>query len=102
MNTAVPLKSVKAEPLRLPEHRDAFYGGEWQTVKSGRYVDSINPGTAESLGPVADCGAADIDAAVGAAKKAFDGWRNTPPLERARLLQARRRRAARERRRTGA
>ena len=87
MNTAVPLKSVKAETLRLPEHRDAFYGGEWHAPKSGRHVDSINPGTAESLGPVADCGAADIDAAVGAAKKAFDGWRNTPPLERARLLR---------------
>jgi len=87
MNTAVPLKSVKAEPLRLPEHRDAFYGGEWHKPKSGRYVDSINPGTAESLGPVADCDAADIDAAVGAAKKAFDGWRNTPPFERARLLK---------------
>jgi len=87
MNTAAPLKSVKAEPLRLPEHRDAFYGGEWHKPKSGRYVDSINPGTAESLGPVADCDAADIDAAVGAAKKAFDGWRNTPPFERARLLK---------------
>jgi betaine-aldehyde dehydrogenase len=87
MNTAVPLKSVKAEPLRLPEHRHAFYGGEWHKPKSGRYVDSINPGTAESLGPVADCDAADIDAAVGAAKKAFDGWRNTPPFERARLLK---------------
>ena len=49
--------------------------------------NSINPGTAEVLGAVADCGAADIDAAVGAAKKAFDGWRNTPPLERARLLK---------------
>jgi betaine-aldehyde dehydrogenase len=87
MNTAVPLKSVKTEPLRLPEHRHAFYGGEWHKPKSGRYVDSINPGTAESLGPVADCDAADIDAAVGAAKKAFDGWRNTPPFERARLLK---------------
>ena len=87
MNTAVPLKSAKAETLRLPDHRDAFYGGEWHKPKSGRYVDSINPGTAESLGPVADCGAADIDAAVAAAKKAFDGWRNTPPLERARLLK---------------
>ncbi len=87
MNTAVPLKSAKAETLRLPEHRDAFYGGEWHKPKSGRYVDSINPGTAESLGPFADCGAEDIDAAVQAAKKAFDGWRNTPPLERARLLK---------------
>src|ERR1700734_4201747 len=87
MNTAVPLKSLKAEPLRLPDHRDAFYGGAWHAPKSGRHVDSINPGTGESLGPVAECGAEDIDAAVGAAKKAFDGWRNTPPLERARLLK---------------
>ena len=87
MNTAVPLKTLKAQPLHLPEHRDAFYGGEWHKPKSARYVDSINPGTAESLGPVADCGAADIDAAVSAAKKAFDGWRNTPPLERGRLLK---------------
>src|ERR1700678_1937192 len=87
MNTAVPLKSLKAEPLHLPDHRDAFYGGAWHAPKSGRHVDSINPGTGESLGPVAECGAEDIDAAVGAAKKAFDGWRNTPPLERARLLK---------------
>src|SRR5580693_6774725 len=67
MNTAVPLKSLKA--------------------KSGRAVDAINPGTGESLGPVTDCGAADIDAAVGAAKAAFPAWRDTPPLERARLLK---------------
>jgi betaine-aldehyde dehydrogenase len=65
MNTAVPLKSVKAEPLRLPDHRDPYYGGEWHKPKSGRYADSFNPGTAESLGPVADCSAADIDAARG-------------------------------------
>src|ERR1700684_4500731 len=87
MNTAVPLKSLKAEPLHLPDHRDAFYGGAWHAPKSGRHVDSLNPGTGESLGPVAECGAEDIDAAVAAAKKAFDGWRNTPPLERARLLK---------------
>ena len=87
MNTAAPVTSAKAETLRLPEHRDAFYGGEWHKPKSGKYVDSINPGTGESLGPFADCGAEDIDAAVQAAKKAFDGWRNTPPLERARLLK---------------
>ena len=87
MNTAAPVTSAKAETLRLPEHRDAFYGGEWHKPKSGKYVDSINPGTGESLGPFADCGADDIDAAVQAAKKAFDGWRNTPPLERARVLK---------------
>jgi betaine-aldehyde dehydrogenase len=87
MNTAVAPKGLKAVPLHLPEHRDAFYGGEWHEPKSGRHVDSMNPGTGESLGPFADGDAADIDAAVAAAKKAFDGWRNTPPFERARLLR---------------
>ena len=87
MNEAVPLKSLKAQPLHLPEHRDAFYGGKWHKAKSGRAADAINPGTGESLGPVADCGAADIEAAVGAAKAAFPAWRDTPPLERARMLK---------------
>ncbi len=87
MNTAVPPKSLKAQPLNLPQHRDAFYGGKWHKAKSGRAADTINPGTGESLGPVADCGAADIDAAVASAKVAFPAWRDTPPLERARLLK---------------
>src|ERR1700685_515455 len=80
MNTAVPLKTTKAQPLILPEHRDAFYGGKWHKVKSGRSGDAINPGTGESLGTVAECGTEDIDAAVAAAKAAFPAWRDTPPL----------------------
>jgi betaine-aldehyde dehydrogenase len=87
MNTAVPLKSLKPQPLHLPEHRDAFYGGKWHQAKSGRTTDAINPGTGETLGPIAECGADDIDAAVSAAKAAFPAWRDTPPLERARLLK---------------
>src|SRR5499426_4858991 len=87
MNPAVPLKAVKTQALILPEHRDAYYGGTWHAPKSGRRQDTINPGTGESLGPVADCGADDIAAAVTAARKAFDDWRNVPPLERARMLK---------------
>jgi len=87
MNPAVPLKAVKTQRLVLPEHRDVYYGGQWHKPKSGRQADSINPGTGEPLGPVADAGAADIDAAVAAAKAAFAEWRNVPPLERARMLK---------------
>jgi betaine-aldehyde dehydrogenase len=86
MTTAVAPKTVKT-PLVLPQHRGAFYGGQWHEPKNGRHVDNINPGTGESLGKVADSSAADVDAAVIAAKKAFEEWRNTPPLERARLLK---------------
>jgi len=87
MNPAVPLKAVKTQALILPEHRDAYYGGAWHAPKSSRRSDTINPGTGESLGPVADCGTDDIAAAVAAAKKAFDDWRNVLPLERARMLK---------------
>src|SRR6185503_6165647 len=33
------------------------------------------------------CNAADVDAAVKAAAAAFPGWRDTPPLRRARVMQ---------------
>jgi betaine-aldehyde dehydrogenase len=74
-------------PLTLPEHRTCYYGGAWHAPKSGRFVDTINPGTGKSLGTVADGGAADVDAAVAAAKAAFKQWRNVLPLERAKMLR---------------
>jgi hypothetical protein len=80
MNEAVPLKTLKTQPLNLPKNRDAFYGGKWHKPISGRSADAINPGTGDSLGPVADCGAVDIDAAVNAAKAAFPAWRPTTVL----------------------
>ena len=72
----------------LPTQRDVYYGGAWHAPISGRYVDTINPGTGESLGRIPDSGADDADAAVAAAKQAFKQWRATPPLERARILKA--------------
>jgi betaine-aldehyde dehydrogenase len=85
--SAVPLKSVKQQPLSLPEHRGAYYGGAWHAPRSGREVDVINPGTGDSLGPVADCSADDVNAAVAAARRAFAEWRDMLPLERARILK---------------
>ncbi len=81
-------ESVKPPvPLKLPERRGCYYGGAWHAPKSGRNADSINPGTGEALGAVADAGAADVDAAVAAAKAAFKEWRNVLPLERAKMLR---------------
>src|SRR5262245_58162707 len=73
--------------LRLPEHRTAYFGGAWHEPGRGRYVESINPGTGEALGRVADCTAEDVGAAIAAASSGFEEWRRTPPLERARLLK---------------
>src|SRR6201988_1942363 len=73
--------------LKLPVNRTCYYGGAWHAPKSGREADTINPGTGESLGLVADAGAADVDAAVAAAKKAFKEGGHALPLERAKMLR---------------
>jgi len=73
--------------IRLPEHREAYYGGQWRKPKSGAYAEAVNPGTGETLGQVADCGAEDMDQAIAAAKTAFKEWRRVPPLERSRILR---------------
>jgi betaine-aldehyde dehydrogenase len=72
---------------QLPVHRDCYYGGKWHPPHSKGYANSINPGTGEALGPVAESTAADVDAAVAAAKSAFTHWKNVLPLERAKLLR---------------
>jgi betaine-aldehyde dehydrogenase len=87
MNTMTPPQPAIPSKVTLPEHRDAYYGGKWYAPKNDRHVDTINPGTGESLGPVADCGPADMDAAIAAAKAAFKEWKRVPPLERARVLK---------------
>src|SRR3954468_1856618 len=83
MNLSVPITAK----LTLPVNRGCYYGGAWHAPKSGREADTINPGTGETLGKVADAGVADVDAAVAAAKKAFKQWRNVLPLERAKMLR---------------
>src|SRR5215472_16488308 len=82
--------AARPQPLapRLPSHRDPYYAGQWQKPKSARYVESISPGTGEPLGKVVDGSAADVEAAIAAAKAAFREWRRVPPLERAKMLRA--------------
>ncbi|MEA2902655.1 MAG: betaine-aldehyde dehydrogenase [Alphaproteobacteria bacterium] len=87
MSVATPIKPV-APPLRLPSHRDPYYGGKWQQPKAGCYAEVTAPGSGESLGKVVDGTAADAEAAIAAAKAAFKGWRRVPPLERAKMLRA--------------
>lgn len=71
----------------LPTHRDLFYGGQWHKPASGTYFESRSPGSGASLGQIADANPADVDAVANSAAKAFPGWRDTPPLERAKILR---------------
>lgn len=87
MSTAAVSDQLSSTKLNLPSHRGNYYDGKWHEPKAGRYAETINPGTGESLGKFADSTAEDVDAAVAAAKRAFKEWRRVPPLERARLLK---------------
>src|SRR2546422_9699390 len=65
-----------------------FIDGEWTETASGRTLEVINPATREVIALVPDSGAADVDRAVGAARRAFDldGWPQTSARERVRVL----------------
>ena len=53
---------------------------------SGRYGDIFNPAVGETSGRVALASAAELDAAVQAAKAALPAWSAQTPLRRARIM----------------
>ncbi|MEM6491497.1 MAG: CoA-acylating methylmalonate-semialdehyde dehydrogenase [Pseudomonadota bacterium] len=63
-----------------------FIGGARAAATSGRGQDLFNPATGAITGRAAYASAADVDAAVAAAKAAFPAWADTPPIRRARIL----------------
>ena len=64
-----------------------FIGGRWVAPIGGEYLPIENPSTGESIGEIARGQAADIEAAVAAARGALAGtWGKTPALERGRIL----------------
>ena len=66
--------------------RELFIDGHWRPAQAGRRLDIRDPATGELVGSSALAGAADVDAAVAAAKRALPGWAATHPDVRARLL----------------
>jgi len=65
-----------------------FINNEWVKPASGQYIDSLNPATGKPLTQVAAANSADVDAAVAAARTAFEGWGKTPGHVRARYMYA--------------
>ncbi len=65
-----------------------FIGNRWVKPASGEYLATLNPATGKPLAQVAAGNAADVDAAVAAARKAFPAWSRTPGHVRARYLYA--------------
>ncbi|HKQ80632.1 MAG TPA: 5-carboxymethyl-2-hydroxymuconate semialdehyde dehydrogenase [Steroidobacteraceae bacterium] len=56
-------------------------------TEGSRYFETINPATQEVLAEAAAGSAAEVDAAVAAAKAAFPAWSTRPAVERAALIR---------------
>jgi betaine-aldehyde dehydrogenase len=62
-------------------------GGEWVEATSRRTLEVRNPATDEVIAQVPDAGPEDVDAAVRAARRAFEeGWRDVTAQARGRAL----------------
>ena len=80
-----PAPETSKAPIR--ERYGLFIDGKWTAPRAGRYFETINPATEETLAQVAYAGDEDVDRAVRAARKAYDKyWRKMRPADRAKYV----------------
>jgi acyl-CoA reductase-like NAD-dependent aldehyde dehydrogenase len=85
-----PLISVRndmAGQRSLVDTYSLYIDGRWIEPRSGRY-DDISPSTEATIAQAPDAGLDDVDAAIDAARRAFDSgpWAAAGPEDRARCL----------------
>jgi aldehyde dehydrogenase (NAD+) len=86
------MATAKTIPLARHPYADGSYkqmlvDGRWVHAASGKRFESCNPATGEVLATVAEGDAEDVNRAVAAARKAFEGpWSKFKPYQRQQLL----------------
>ena len=81
MSTSTPTRSADLGQTYLN-----FIGGTWQPASSGQTFPNYNPATGELLGHFPLSGEAEANAAVAAARAAFEKWRLVPAPKRGEIL----------------
>jgi aldehyde dehydrogenase (NAD+) len=76
-----------AKPRPLLDTYSLYVDGRWVEPGNGRY-DDISPATEATIAQAPDASIGDVDAAISAARRAFDAgpWAQAAPEERARCL----------------
>ena len=78
---------MNKHPFLTGKPKRLFIDGKWVEAASGKTFETINPSTGEVLATVAEGDSEDIDRAVDAARRAFNGpWSKFKPFERQNLL----------------
>src|SRR5688572_24597065 len=61
-------------------------GGQWVDAPEAELIDTFNPATGEVIGTAPLSKGVHVDQAVQAAVRAFEGWKETPVVQRARVM----------------
>ena len=73
--------------IGLKDQYGLFINGKFENPQTSNYFPSINPANEEHLSMIAEAGEKDINAAVSAARKAFDGpWSKMSAKERGKYI----------------
>ena len=72
----------------LAKHHTHFINGEAAPSTGTSRIDVVNPATGAVISSISDATKSDVDAAVDAARQAFEheSWRDMKPAQRASLL----------------
>ena len=74
-------------PVQIDDRYGLFINGQFVDPADGKYFDTINPANRQRLAEVAEAGQADVDAAVKAARNAYDNvWSKMPARDRGKYL----------------
>ncbi len=71
----------------MQNYNKLYIGGRWVPSTARETIGVISASTEQVIGTVPAGSAADVDAAVRAAREAFEGWAATPVAERAAWLE---------------
>src|SRR4051794_38085566 len=72
----------------LIDRTELYIGGAWVAPTGDETIEVVNASTEEVMGRIPQGSPADVDAAVAAARDAFEGWSTTPAEQRAELCAA--------------
>jgi acyl-CoA reductase-like NAD-dependent aldehyde dehydrogenase len=81
------MSTAQTATSETPRKYQLFIDGKWVDAESGKTFTTPNPATGATLAEVAEADKADIDKAVAAARRAFEGkWSKLSARERGRML----------------
>jgi len=89
MRSAASIAAAPAHHRGAPRRYRMYIDGDWVDAQSGETFETVDPYTGETWAVVPRAGAADVDRAVKAARRAFDDgpWGRMTAVERARLMR---------------